>query len=182
MSFKNFLMLLSSFSGGPKEDFDANAKKHNIIIPALVKPAGNYKPYQISGNLLYVSQVAFKDGKIMFPGKLTSDVSLEQGQEAAKQTMLNILAAVKDACHGTLNGVSKIVRLDGYIASSADFYEHPKVLDAASNLLVTIFGEKGIHARASLGAISLPLNSPVEISAIVELKTRHFCNGSHRMK
>ncbi len=152
---------------------DERLKALAITLPDMPAPVGHYRPYAIADNMIYISQVALKNGKILNPGALKSASDIARGQEAAQQTILNVLAVVKQACGGTLNCVEQIVRLDGYIASTPQFFDQPKVMDAASNILVDIFGEKGIHARSAVGATSLPLNSPIEITAMIKLIADH---------
>lgn len=141
-----------------------------IVLPAVAIPAGNYHAYTISNEMVFTTQIAIKDEKIFCPGKLGKELTLAQGYAAAKQVAINLLAVLHIACNGNWDNVQQCVRLDGYIACSEDFTEHPKVLNGASDLLVEVLGERGYHARAAVGVLSLPLNTPVEISAIFKLK------------
>jgi len=168
-----FLIFLSISSYSLAADTpDDRIKSLGLVIPEMAAPAGNYRPFKISDRHIYISQVALKGGKILNPGALSSADDIKRGQEAARQTMLNILAVVKVACGGTLNCVEEVVRLDGYVASSNQFFDQAKVMNAASDLLVDVFGEKGLHARSAIGSIALPLNSSVEISALIKLKDK----------
>ncbi|MCD1117757.1 Atu1372/SO_1960 family protein [Chryseobacterium turcicum] len=142
----------------------------NIILPNVPKPAGNYQPFVRSGNLVFINQVALKDGKILYPGKLGISVDENQVKEATKQTMLNVLAVLKDAVNGDLDKVKKVVQLTGIFNTKDDYTKHADLMNVASNLAVEVFGEKGKHARATFGVSSVPVNSSVEIQAIFEVE------------
>lgn len=141
----------------------------NIVLPNVPKPAGNYQPFVRSGNLVFINQVALKDGKILYPGKLGVSVDENQVKEATKQTMLNVLAVLKDAVNGDLDKVKKVVQLTGIFNTKDDYTKHADLMNVASDLAVDVFGEKGKHARATFGASSVPVNSSVEIQAIFEV-------------
>lgn len=141
----------------------------NISLPIPPKPAGSYIPAVKSGNLVFVSgQIPVKDGKVEFQGKVPTDVSIDIAQQAAKLCIINVLAQLK-AEIGNLDRISKIVRVSGFVNSASDFYEQPKIINAASDLLFEIFGEKGKHSRIAVGVASLPLNSTVEIDMVAEI-------------
>ncbi|REC42151.1 Atu1372/SO_1960 family protein [Chryseobacterium sp. 5_R23647] len=142
----------------------------NIVLPNVPKPAGNYQPFVRSGNLVFINQVALKDGKILYPGKLGVSVDENQVKEATKQTMLNVLAVLKDAVNGDLNKVKKVVQLTGIFNTKDDYTKHADLMNVASDLAVDVFGDKGKHARATFGASSVPVNSSVEIQAIFEVE------------
>lgn len=147
---------------------DEKLKSLGITLPVPPKPAGSYIPVVISGNLAFVSgQIPMQDGKVTFTGKVPSDITLEDAQNAARICAINILAQLK-ASLGSLDRISKIVRVSGFVNSTSDFTEHPKIINAASDLFFEIFGEKGKHSRIAVGVSSLPLNSTVEIDMIVE--------------
>ncbi len=142
----------------------------NIVLPMPPKSVGSYVPVVITGNLAFVSgQIPIKDGQVKYIGKITKDVSIEEAQKAAKLCIINALAQLKNEL-GNLDEISRIVRVSGFVNSSPEFTEHPKVINAASDLLYEIFGDKGLHSRIATGVSSLPLNSCVEIDLIVEIK------------
>lgn len=139
-----------------------------MTLPTPPTPAGSYVPAVRTGNLLFISgQIPMIDGKVVFTGKVT-DENLETAQESAKTCAINILAQLKREL-GDLDKVSKIVRLSGFVNSVPEFSQHPKVINAASDLFFEIFGEKAKHSRIAVGVSSLPLDSMTEIDAIVEV-------------
>ncbi|MDE1830296.1 MAG: RidA family protein [Thaumarchaeota archaeon] len=141
----------------------------NIALPIPPKPAGSYIPVVRTGNLVFVSgQIPIKDGKVKFQGKVPTDASVDTAQKAARLCIINVLAQLKSEIE-TLDRVSKIVRVSGFVNSASDFFEQPKVINAASDLLFEIFGEKGKHSRIAVGVASLPLNSTVEIDLVAEV-------------
>ena len=152
------------------KNIDKVLEEKKIILPNVPKPAGNYQPFVRSGNLVFINQVALKDGKILYPGKLGVSVDENQVKEATKQTMLNVLAVLKDAVNGDLNKVKKVVQLTGIFNTKDDYTKHADLMNVASDLAVEVFAEKGKHARATFGASSVPVNSSVEIQAIFEVE------------
>ena len=152
------------------QDINDLLKQKNITLPQVPQPAGNYKPFVRSGNLVFINQVALKEGKILNPGKLGVDVNEQQVKEATKATMLNVIAVLKEAVGGDLNKVKQCVQLTGIFNTKDDYTKHADLMNAASDLTVDVFGEKGKHARATLGASSIPVNSSVEIQAVFEVE------------
>lgn len=149
---------------------DVNKKlaELDIVIPAVPKPVAAYIPAVRTGNHVYVSgQDCRRDGVLIQEGKVGSDLTVEQGYQAARQCMINILAVLQDQL-GDLNKVKRFVKILGFVNSTDDFTEQPFVINGASELLIEIFAEKGRHARSAVGSNSLPFNTPVEIEAIVE--------------
>jgi enamine deaminase RidA (YjgF/YER057c/UK114 family) len=141
----------------------------NITLPIPPKPAGSYIPVVRTGNLIFVSgQIPVKDGKVEVHGKVPTDTSIEIAQQAARLCIINVLAQIK-AELGTLDKISRIVRVSGFVNSTQDFIEQPKIINAASDLLFEIFGDRGKHSRIAVGVSSLPLNSTVEIDMIAEI-------------
>lgn len=140
-----------------------------ITLPAPPKPVATYIPAVLAGELLFLSGVIpFRDGKLVFEGKLGRELTVEQGAEAARIALLNALAIIRQEL-GTLDRVKKVVRMTGHVASAEGFVQHPVVINGASDLLVRIFDEAGRHARVALGAAELPLNAPIEIELIVQV-------------
>jgi len=144
-------------------------KALQLELPASPTPQGWYVPVVRIGSLVFVSgQLPMGNGEVVFRGVVGGDLSLEVGREAAKLCLLNLLAALEG--NGIpLNSVVRVVKLTGYVQSSPEFHDQPKVLNAASELLTEIFGEAGKHARAAVGVNALPLNATVEIEAIFEV-------------
>lgn len=150
-------------------EIEKRLKQLGIELPEAPKPAAVYIPAQQTGNLVYTSgQDCRKGGKLLYEGKLGTDLTIEQGQEAARQTMINCLAVLK-AHLGDLDRVSKVVKLLGFVNSAPGFVEQPYVMNGASELLEEVFGEKGKHARSAISSNELPFNTPVEIEMIVEV-------------
>lgn len=143
--------------------------KLGVILPEPVAPVANYVPYVASGNLIYISgQVSIgPDGLIM--GKLGAELTIEQGVQAAHACAVSLIAQLKEACSGDLDRVKRVVKLGAFVNAAPDFVDHPKVVNGASDLMVAIFGEAGRHARAAVGAPSLPLNAAVEIDGVFEV-------------
>ena len=141
-----------------------------IELPKVATPLANYVGSVRSGNLLYVSgQLCFgPDGKLAAIGKLGGGVSVEDGQKAARACAINLLAQIKAAV-GDLDKVSRVVRLGGFIASAPTFLDGPKVMNGASDLIVEAFGDKGRHARTTVGVAVLPLDAAVEVEGVFEI-------------
>ena len=147
-----------------------NLKKLGIEIPDAPDPVGAYVAYKIINNLLYISgQLPIgRDGKII-KGKIGKDLKIEDGQAAAKLCVINIIAQAKKAVNGDLSKIKNCVKITGFVNSTDDFKDQPKIINAASELLVSIFGESGKHTRAAVSCNSLPLGIAVEIDAIFEV-------------
>ena len=148
---------------------DARLGELGIVLPEPVAPVANYVPFVVTGNLVFISgQVSIgSDGLIT--GKLGADVTLERGLEAAKACGVNLIAQLKIACDGDLDRVRRVVKLGGFVNSTPDFTDQPKVVNGASDLMVDVFGDKGRHARAAVSAPSLPLDAAVEIDGVFEI-------------
>lgn len=140
-----------------------------LTLPDAPAPAANYVPFVITGNQVFVSgQVAMKDGAF-WTGKLGADLTTEEGAEAAKACALSLIAQAKAATGGDLTKIARVVKLVGFVNSTPDFTDQPKVVNGASDLMVAVFGEAGRHARSAVSAGALPFNVAVEIEAIFEL-------------
>lgn len=143
-------------------------KELGITLPSAPSPLGFYVPCVRTGNLLFLSgMLPFRDGKLLHTGKVGQSVSLDEAREDARQAVINALSILKTDI-GSLEKILRCVKLSGYVASTPDFTEQPKVLNAASELLFHIFGERGKHARVAVGVPVLPLDSPIEIDFIFE--------------
>ena len=148
---------------------DQNLLNNNIVLPEPASPVATYVPYIISDNLLYISGQGPFDGSNLITGKVGSELTLEEGQKAAKLCAIMILAQAKKAC-GNLDKINKCIKLGGFVNANNDFKDHALVMDGASKLIISILEDKGWHARFAVGASSLPLNMAVEVDAIFELQ------------
>lgn len=166
----SFLFLSICLFSLQAQTIEENMAKHNIVLPKAPTPIGSYLTYKITGNLVFINQVALSEGSIQTPGVIGKQVSEEDAKAATRQTMLNILAILKQAAGGDLENVKQAVQMTGIFNTEQGYTRHAQVMNAASNLLIDVFGDKGIHTRATYGASSIPLDSPVEIQAIFELK------------
>lgn len=146
---------------------DSRLAQLGIELPPVPAPVANYVAYQVAGNMAYIAgQIPFLNGELMHPGKVPSQVSVEQAQAAARQCGINMLAALKGACEGDLDRVRQCVRVQGFVASDDDFTAQPTVVNGVSNLMVEVFGDAGKHTRLALGSNTLPLDACVEVSGI----------------
>ena len=144
-------------------------EENGIILPVPGAPIAAYVPAVRTGNLLFVSgQLPRSSGALLFPGKLGDNVTVEQGQAAARACVVNALAAIQQAM-GSLDAVRQVVRLNGYVACVPAFDGQSKIIDGASSLLQSIFGDAGRHSRVAIGVAALPLNASVELDLIVEV-------------
>ncbi len=151
-------------------NFDQKIKDLNIILPEAKPPVGSYVATKIVGSLLFISgQISINEEGKLIKGKVGKDLSTEDGYEAAKRCGLSIVAQAKVACNDDLSKIKSCVKLTGYVNSTEDFIDQPKVINGASDLIATIFGDVGMHTRAAVSTNSLPLGVSVEIDAIFEL-------------
>jgi enamine deaminase RidA (YjgF/YER057c/UK114 family) len=147
---------------------DARLKELGIVIPEVATPVASYVPAQVTGNLLYTAgQLPFFDGALIATGKVGGEVNPTDAVELARVCTLNALAAAQSVL-GSLDRVTQVVKVNGFVASAPDFIGQPGVLNGASELLGEIFGDVGKHARAAVGVAVLPLDAPVEVELILE--------------
>ena len=141
-----------------------------IVLPAPAPPVANYVPFVRTGSLLFISgQICVgADGKLVAKGKLGETVAIEEGQAAARACAINLLAQIKAAV-GDLDRVVRVVRLGGFINSDPTFLDGPKVMNGASDLMVQVFGEKGRHARTTVGVAALPVDAAIEVEGLFEV-------------
>ncbi len=150
--------------------FEHKLTQLGIQLPSPPQPVATYVPAVQAGDLLFLSGVVpFRDGKLVLAGKLGADLTVEQGYEAARIALLNALAIVRKEL-GTLDRVKKVVRMVGHVASADGFVQQPAVVNGASDLLVKIFDDAGRHARVAVGAAELPLNAPIELEIILQVR------------
>jgi enamine deaminase RidA (YjgF/YER057c/UK114 family) len=141
-----------------------------VTLPDAPAPAANYVPFVTVGNLVHISGQISQDANGLIKGRLGADLAVEQGAEAAKRCAISLLAQLKKACGGDLSRVVRAVKLTGFVNSTADFTDQPKVINGASDFLVAALGEAGRHARSAVSAASLPLGVAVEIEGIFEIR------------
>ena len=150
-------------------EIESRLENLGITLPEATAPAANYIPYVQVGDTLYISgQVSMKDGK-MIQGKIGADLSVEDGAAAARQCAISLIAQVKSACGGDLSRLKRVVKLTGFVNSTPEFGEQPKVINGASDFLVEILGDAGRHSRSAVSAGSLPFGVAVEIEGIFQI-------------
>ena len=150
--------------------FESKIKELGIILPKATAPVGSYVATKIVGNLLYISgQISINENGELIKGKVGKDLNTEDGYNAAKRCALSIVSQVKKACKDDLSKVKSCVKLTGFVNSNDTFTEQPKVINGASDLIASIFGDIGTHTRAAVSTNSLPLGVSVEVDAIFEL-------------
>lgn len=149
---------------------DARLTELKISLPAASVPAANYVPVVIAGNLAFVSgQVPVLQGELKYLGKVGVELTIEQGQQAARLCALNIIAQLKLALGGDLDRVRRCVKVGGFVNCESGFGDQPKVINGASDLFVAVFGDAGRHARFAVGTNALPFNVAVEVDAVFEV-------------
>lgn len=154
-----------------KQDVEQKLSAINLTIPSAAAPAAAYAPWVISGNYLLISgQLPMQDGNIIYTGMVDSEVDSDTAYLSAQLCGLNIIGQINDALRGDFSRLVQIVRLGGFVQCGADFKQHPKVINGASELLQNIFGNQGVHTRAAVGVASLPLNAATEVDAMVEIR------------
>ena len=151
-------------------DFENKIKELKINLPEAKPPVGSYVATKIIGNLLYISgQISISEKGELIKGKVGKDLSVDDGYKAAERCGLSIISQAKVACNGDLSKIKSCVKLTGFVNSTDNFTEQPKVINGASDLIASVFGEAGMHTRAAVSTNSLPLGVSVEVDAIFEL-------------
>ena len=151
--------------------YEEKIKELKINLPEAKAPVGNYVATKVSGKMLFVSgQISIDETGQLIKGKVGKDLDTEAGYNAAKRCALSIIAQVKKACNNDLSKVKSCVKLTGFVNSTDEFIDQPKVLNGASDLIASVFGEAGMHTRAAVSTNNLPLGVSVEVDAIFELK------------
>ena len=150
--------------------YEEKIKELKINLPEAKAPVGNYVATKVSGKMLFVSgQISIDETGQLIKGKIGKDLDTEAGYNAAKRCALSIVAQVKKACNNDLSKVKSCIKLTGFVNSTEDFTDQPKIINGASDLIASIFGEAGMHTRAAVSTNSLPLGVSVEVDAIFEL-------------
>ena len=151
-------------------NFEDNLKKNNILLPKAADPVGSYVASKIIGKLLYISgQISMDAEGKLIKGKVGKDLDVDKGYKAAERCALSIVSQAKKACNNDLSKIKSCVKLTGFVNSTDDFTDQPKVINGASDTIAKIFGDSGMHARAAVSVNSLPLGVSVEVDAIFEL-------------
>ena len=151
--------------------YEEKIKELKINLPEAKAPVGNYVATKVSGKMLFVSgQISIDETGQLIKGKVGKDLDTDAGYNAAKRCALSIIAQVKKACGNDLSKVKSCVKLTGFVNSTDEFIDQPKILNGASDLIASVFGEAGMHTRAAVSTNSLPLGVSVEVDAIFELK------------
>ena len=151
-------------------NFDQKINELNIKLPVAADPVGSYVATKVSGKMLFVSgQISIDENGNLIKGKLGKDLNTDEGYIAAKRCALSIVAQVKKTCEDDLSKIKSCIKLTGFVNSTEDFIEQPKVINGASDLITSIFGDIGMHTRAAVSTNSLPLGVAVEVDAIFEL-------------
>ena len=151
-------------------NFEDKIKELNIKLPEAKAPVGNYVATKITGKMLFISgQISIDDNGELIKGKVGKELDVTAGYNAAKRCALSIIAQVKKACHNDLSKIKSCVKLTGYVNSTEDFTDQPKVINGASEIISNIFGNKGLHTRAAVSSNSLPLGVAVEVDAIFQI-------------
>jgi len=150
--------------------YDDKLNELNITLPEAKAPVGNYVAAKISGKMLFISgQISIDENGQLIKGKVGKDLDTESGYNAARRCALSIISQVKKACNNDLSKIKSCIKLTGFVNSTEDFVDQPKVINGASDLIVSVFGDAGMHTRAAVSTNSLPLGVSVEVDAIFEL-------------
>jgi enamine deaminase RidA (YjgF/YER057c/UK114 family) len=151
--------------------FDAHLQSRGISLPAVAVPVGNYVGWTLSGRTVYVSgQLPLDAGKLAITGRLGEDLGIDDGYRAGRLCGLNVLAQLREACGGDLGRVVRVLKLGGFVCAVPTFFDAPKCVNGASDLMVEVFGPAGRHARFAVGVASLPAGAAVEVDATFEIE------------
>ncbi len=148
---------------------DARLTELGITLPDAPAPAANYVPYVRTGNLVFISGQVSRNDDGFITGQVGRDLDVAEGQAAAKTCALALIAQLRAACGGDLDRLTQVVKLTGFVNAAPHFPDHPKVINGASDVFAEVFGDKGRHARAAVGTVSLPLGVAVEIEGVFEI-------------
>tara|TARA_B100000579_G_scaffold33575_1_gene23450 strand:+ start:388 stop:849 length:462 start_codon:yes stop_codon:yes gene_type:complete len=149
---------------------EENIKKFNLILPKAADPVGSYLATKLIGKLLFISgQISMDEKGNLIKGKIGKDLTVDEGYNAAARCALSIIAQVKKACNNDLTKVESCIKLTGFVNSTDNFYDQPKVINGASDIMVKVFSDEGMHTRAAVSTNSLPLGVAVEVDAIFEI-------------
>lgn len=177
LQIMKYIYLLLSFSlciianiNAQESETAKRMHQQNITLPQAPAPVGSYVPYKRVGNLIFINQVSLVDGKILTPGVIGEKVTEDQAKQATRQAMLNVVSVLNQALDGDLDRVKQAVQMTGIFNTEKGYTQHAILMNEGSSLLIDIFGDRGVHTRATLGASSLPIDSPVEIQAIFEVE------------
>ena len=141
-----------------------------IVLPTPAAPVANYVPFVITGNLVVISgQIPIRDGKVAYTGKVGEGITQDQAAVAAQLCFINLLAQLRAACDGDLDRVQQVIRLGGFIAAPPTFTAHAAVMNGASDMAVAVFGDRGRHARSTIGVPSLPMDAAVEVEGMFQI-------------
>ena len=152
-------------------NFEKKIEELKILLPEAKPPVGSYVATKISGNLLFISgQISIDENGNLIKGKIGKDLSVEEGYKAAERCGLSLISQAKVACNGDLSKIKSCIKLTGFVNSTDDFTDQPKIINGASDLIASVFGEAGMHTRAAVSTNSLPLGVSVEVDALFELK------------
>jgi len=152
------------------DEFDRRLEPLGLALPRRPEPIAMFLPYQRAGSLVFLAgQTCERDGKMLFTGRVGEELEFEAARRAAVVCALNLLAALREACEGRIERVLRCVRVGGFVQASSGYPRVPHVIDGASELFITVFGDRGRHARTAVGVATLPQNAAVEVDAIFEL-------------
>ncbi|QDL92322.1 RidA family protein [Paroceanicella profunda] len=149
--------------------FEARLAELGITLPDAPAPAANYVPYVVTGSTVYISGQISRDDTGLITGTLGQDVDVDGGKAAARACAIALIAQLRAACGGDLSRLVQVVKLTGFVNAAPDFTDHPAVINGASDLMVEVFGDRGRHARAAVGCVSLPLGVAVEVEGVFRI-------------